>query len=166
MASSMKIGAAWWKQDRNGNHYLSVSVSSPVALTLLPDQRLSLFANPNKEQENQPDFELVILPERDRGTDDFSPQQAPRPGPASQQYAAPEDFAPAPARPMAPRQAAPPPRAPQSSQAAQGQQAVQARAAAPQSTRPAGFRQGGGRALNPAPPPDFDPNEFPDPFAE
>jgi hypothetical protein len=154
MASSMKIGAAWWKQDRNGNHYLSVSVSSPVALTLLPDQRLSLFANPNKEQENQPDFELVILPERDRGQDDFSPQQAPRPGPASQQYAAPEDFAPAPARPMAPRQAAPPPRAPQNSQA---------RAAAPQSTRPTGFRQ---NSRQPAPPPDFDPNEFPDPFAE
>ncbi len=154
MASSMKIGAAWWKQDRNGNHYLSVSVSSPVALTLLPDQRLSLFANPNKEQDNQPDFELVILPDRDRGSDDFSPQQQPR---QAAQYAPPEDFAPAPARqpaPMAPRQAAPPTRQPAP---------AQARGTAP-AARPTGFRQ---NSRTPAPPPDYDQNsDLDDPFAE
>ena len=159
MASSMKIGAAWWKQDRNGNHYLSVSVSSPVALTLLPDQRLSLFANPNKEQDNQPDFELVILPDRDRGSDDFSPQQQPRQEYQQPRQAAPppEDFAPAPARPMAPRQAAPPTRAPQ--------QSNQARAATPQSARPTGFRQ---NSRTPAPPPDYDADlsDLQDPFAE
>ncbi|CAB4139406.1 hypothetical protein UFOVP349_36 [uncultured Caudovirales phage] len=159
MASSMKIGAAWWKRDKNDQDYLSISFDPACPVIINAGQRAALFPNPNKTQQNQPDYELVILPTRqaDAGEDDFNPQQAPR---QASQYAAPEDFAPAPARPMAPRQAAPPPRAPQNSQA------PQARAAAPQSAPRAGFRQGGGRSLNPAPSPDFDPNEFPDPFAE
>lgn len=141
MAGSMKIGAAWWKQDKNGQDYLSVAISSPVALVLQPDQRLALFANPNKDGDNHPDYELVVMASRDQsgGGEEFSPQQAPRQwadragnggstgnGSGGQRQ---------PARIAA--QAAP----------------------APQQRR-AGFRQ-------PAPPPDWRQDEaLPDPFAE
>lgn len=157
MASSLRIGAAWWKQDKNGNHYLSVAISSPVALTLLPDQRLSLFANQAKEHDNQPDFDVVVLPERDRGQDDFSPEQAPRSFGATdaprapQRYAAPEDVPPPPRQaPMAPRAAAPAPRQP---------------APPPQQRAAPAARPVPGRTRQPAPPPDYD-EELSDPFAE
>lgn len=63
MASSLKVGAAWWQQDRNGNHYLSIAINSPAAILVQPDQRLHLYANPSKQEGDRlPDYELVILP--------------------------------------------------------------------------------------------------------
>lgn len=138
MASSLRIGAAWWKKDRNGDDYLSLSISSPVALVLQPDQRLSLFSNQSKQSPNQPDFDLVILAGRpqDSDTDDFSPDQAPRQGygqGGQGRSQAPEDVRPAPRQPAA--------------------HGAQRTAPAPRGTR------------QPAPPPDYD-EELEDPFAE
>lgn len=121
MASSLRIGAAWYKRDKNGNEYLSLSISTPCPVILQPDQRLSLFPNPNKQTDNQPDFDLVILPERQQfEQDDFSPEQAPRQSYGQGRSQAPEDVRPAPPRqptrqpagtppPRATRQPAPPP---------------------------------------------------------
>lgn len=160
--ASIKVGAAWWKKDRNGEDYLSVSFDPACPVVINPGQRAALFPNPNKTQPNQPDYELVILPTRqaDMEADDFSPEQQPRSlgaadaqrnsyaQPAQRQapppqYAAPEDFAPPPTRPMAPRSAAPAPRQP-----------APQRPPAPRATR------------QPAPPPDYDTSDLEDPFAE
>lgn len=153
MASSLRIGAAWYKRDKNGAEYLSLSINTPCPLILQPDQRLSLFPNQNKQSDNQPDFDLVILPDAARGAapqagqqfeqDDFSPEQAPRQGYGQGGHGrsqAPEDVRPAPRQPAAhgaQRQPAPPPQT----------------APAPRGTR------------QPAPPPDYD-EELEDPFAE
>lgn len=151
--ASLKIGAAWWKQDRNGQDYLSVSFDPACPVLIAPGQRGALFPNPDKTQPNQPDFELVVLPsDRPRQDDEFSPDQAPRgytqPAPA----AAPRRSA-----PIAPEDVphqAPPTRRP----------------AAPPPTRQAPpVRQGAaaGRYRTPSPPPDYDPAEgLDDPFAE
>lgn len=81
MASSLKVGAAWWQQDRNGNHYLSGKVNAPVPLLIAPDQPIHLYANPNKQEgDSQPDYELVILPMQERET---SPAPPPPPRPAA-----------------------------------------------------------------------------------
>lgn len=163
---SIKVGAAWWKQDRNGQDYLSISFDPACPVIINPGQRAALFPNPNKTQQNQPDYELVILPTRqaDMEADEFSPEQAPRntyaqqaPPPAQRRAAAPppEDFADAPpARPLAPRSAAPAPRPPAAPPPTRA--AAPARAAA---TRP---------ARQPAPPPDYDADlsDLDDPFAE
>ena len=162
--ASIKVGAAWWKQDRNGQDYLSVSFDPACPVVINPGQRAALFPNPNKVQPNQPDFELVILPTRqaDMEGDDFSPEQQPRnsyaqspqrqtaPGaPASYQAPPPEAYeAPSAPRAMAPRSATPAPRQP---------------APAPQRpvARPTGQRR-------PALPPDYEPDlsDLEDPFAE
>lgn len=153
MASSLRIGAAWYKRDKNGNEYLSLSISTPCPVILQPDQRLSLFPNPNKQTDNQPDFDLVILPDAARGAapqagqqfeqDDFSPEQAPRQSYGAQRTdaqsygqgrsQAPEDVRPAPPRQPTRQPAGTPP---------------------PRATR------------QPAPPPDYDTSDLEDPFAE
>lgn len=81
MASSLRIGAAWWRVDKNGNHYLSGKVNAPVPLLITPDQPIHLYANPNKQEgDQQPDYELVILPMQERETSP-APPPPPRPAP-------------------------------------------------------------------------------------
>jgi uncharacterized protein (DUF736 family) len=48
----VKIGAGWKKSASNGTNYISVLLNN--------DARLAIFANKNKEKENQPDYELLM----------------------------------------------------------------------------------------------------------
>ena len=55
------IGAGWKKQDRNGKHYISLSIDEELLpLTIDKDKRLSIFPVAEKQNEKSPDFRVVI----------------------------------------------------------------------------------------------------------
>ena len=64
------IGAGWKKQDRNGKHYISISIDEELLpLTIDKDKRLSIFPSAEKQNEKSPDFRVVIYRPEEKSDD-------------------------------------------------------------------------------------------------
>lgn len=61
------IGAAWKKQDKNGKHYISVSIDKELLpLTLDENKKIAIFPVTEKTSDKSPDFRVVLFkPEED-----------------------------------------------------------------------------------------------------
>lgn len=59
------IGAAWKKTDKNGKHYISVSLDKALLpLTIDESKKLSIFPITDKQSESAPDFRVnMYIPE-------------------------------------------------------------------------------------------------------
>lgn len=52
-----RIGAGWLKQDKNGDHYISVKLEENLLpLVITPEKRITIKPNKDKTKENQPDY--------------------------------------------------------------------------------------------------------------
>lgn len=59
------IGAGWKKQDKNGKHYISISIDRALfPLTIDENKKISIFPIAEKQNENSPDFRVnMFIPE-------------------------------------------------------------------------------------------------------
>ena len=56
------IGAGWKKQDKNGKHYISVSIDEELLpLTIDSDKKISIFPVAEKRTDKSPDFRVVLF---------------------------------------------------------------------------------------------------------
>ncbi len=66
----MKIGAAWIRKSKDGE---KTFLSCVIGLPIIGKLNFTLFKNEKKEQDNQPDYEIVWNAEKkDGGADNFS----------------------------------------------------------------------------------------------
>lgn len=85
-----EVGAAWLKQTKNGDDYISIVLNPEATQGLdLPNCFIDMYVNTKKSKPNQPDYRIVAKPKQ---------QQAARPQavPQRQQSAFPKprNFAP------------------------------------------------------------------------
>lgn len=56
------IGAGWLKQDKNGDHYISVKLEENLLpLIITPEKRLTIKPNKDKSKDAQPDYYLNVF---------------------------------------------------------------------------------------------------------
>lgn len=56
------IGAGWKKQDKNGKHYISISIDKELLpLTIDEKKKISIFPVTEKPSDKAPDFRVVLF---------------------------------------------------------------------------------------------------------
>lgn len=60
-SKSTQIGAAWIRKTKAGDDYLSISFDLKEVLPDIPRKGIFGFKNKNKQNENTPDYQLVLF---------------------------------------------------------------------------------------------------------
>lgn len=75
------IGAAWTKENKNGEHYISIKLDESILpLTITDNKMITLKVNKSKKDTRQPDFYVdIFIPKKQTATQSTPEQGADEP---------------------------------------------------------------------------------------